>query len=216
MDYIDKLGLSIENVAWRKSGIFKPRAPAFSAPQDPAVANVLRQRAKDAKVDLAFVGVDTALRGLDVEVLKLNCSLARRVCEAFLSKTSSRVLEQGDDDKGIEEYRCDGRFQVIHQRPVTWCLDGAHNELSIPVTAEWCQKLVEKKGGKLYALIFAHISDHRDGARWSSILPDFLASYRSRWSSLHTIMTGMVARLMDTLEQYVRLWGELVPQTRHV
>jgi folylpolyglutamate synthase len=73
MDHIAQLGPTIEDIAWHKAGIFKHRAPAFSAPQEPGPAAVLRKRAAEKEVELTFVPVHTSLptaKVLDVPVRK--------------------------------------------------------------------------------------------------------------------------------------------------
>jgi folylpolyglutamate synthase len=52
IDHVKQLDPSIQNIAWNKGGIFKPRAPAFSAPQETAAVEVLRDRASDKGVSL--------------------------------------------------------------------------------------------------------------------------------------------------------------------
>ena len=56
-DHMHQLDPSLENVAWHKVGIFKADVPAFSAPQQNAVATMLQKRAANKEVTLEFVEV---------------------------------------------------------------------------------------------------------------------------------------------------------------
>ncbi|EXJ71697.1 folylpolyglutamate synthase, partial [Cladophialophora psammophila CBS 110553] len=47
LDYIARLGLSVENVPWHKAEIFKSGAPAFSSSQDQVVVSILYARAAE-------------------------------------------------------------------------------------------------------------------------------------------------------------------------
>ncbi|KAK1088598.1 Folylpolyglutamate synthetase [Friedmanniomyces endolithicus] len=55
LDHTNRLGNKLESIAWHKSGIFKPDAPAFSVPQQEAAARILRGRACEKSVELHFV-----------------------------------------------------------------------------------------------------------------------------------------------------------------
>lgn len=144
MDHVDQLGPSIENIAWHKAGIFKPGRPAFSALQEPAAAVVLQGRAAEKGVTLQFVGVHTGLpvhsRVLKLEVQRANCSLALALVNTFLEQRAPdayRSLKSQDILQGIEHFSWPGRFHQIVDGNFQWFLDGAHNELSGKVSAQW-------------------------------------------------------------------------------
>ncbi len=143
MDHVEQLGPSLENIAWHKAGIFKPGALAFSAPQEPAVARVLEQRAAEKGVALKFVEVDPDPPGeLGADVQKVNFSLARQVSDAFLGLRApgapgTASLTREDAAEGIRQFRWPGRFQIIRSGAGVWFLDGAHNELSVGEAAVW-------------------------------------------------------------------------------
>jgi len=61
LDYIAQLGPTIQNVAWHKSGIFKPGTPAFSASQESEASIVLQTRAAEKGAELKFVDIDSLL-----------------------------------------------------------------------------------------------------------------------------------------------------------
>lgn len=143
MDHMAQLGPTIENISWHKSGIFKPGAPAFSLAQEDEVAKVLRNRATEKNVSLEFVEDDT-LNNSDVLAIKpavqrQNASLALKLANAFLlQKEPNRTTLTSDEIReGVQEFTWIGRFQQTNQGNHTWFLDGAHNEMSVPYTAQW-------------------------------------------------------------------------------
>ena len=139
LDHITQLGPSIEDIAWHKAGIFKTDAPAFSAPQDLAVASILLGQAAEKDVILKFVGEDPSLP-IDVPVQKINCSLALALVSSFLEQKAStehRRLSPSTISQGIEKFSWPGRFQIIVEEGSQWFLDGAHNQLSLKHAADW-------------------------------------------------------------------------------
>ena len=143
-DHVNQLGPSVENIAWHKAGIFKAGAPAFSALQQSAVAEVLRTRAAEKGVPLKFVDFDSDLPDnapqLKPEVMRWNCSLARAVSDAFLERKAPMEhssLTSHDIYLGIKEFSWNGRFQLIMDGDRIWFLDGAHNKLSVKKAAQW-------------------------------------------------------------------------------
>lgn len=153
LDHAAQLGPSIENIAWHKAGIFKPETPAFSAPQDPLVAAVLQARAAEKGVELKFVDQDSSLpedaQALQESVQKTNCSLALALVNTFLKRRAppgSHHLASHSIHQGIENFSWPGRFEIIHDGSNQWFLDGAHNELSIAVAAQWFARQMSVSG----------------------------------------------------------------------
>ena len=159
MDHVLQLGPTIENIAWHKSGIFKPGSPAFSVGQEQQVATVLRRRASDKNVPLEFVE-DDIVNNSDVLAMKTavqrrNASLALKLANAFLLQkqpTSCPALTPQEIREGVERFTWIGRFQQIVQGDHRWFLDGAHNEMSVPYTAQWFADITKelRYGAKLY------------------------------------------------------------------
>jgi folylpolyglutamate synthase len=147
MDHIAQLGPTIKDIAWHKAGIFKHGAPAFSAPQEPGPAGVMRRRAAEKGVELTFVPTDTSLptnaQVLGVPVQKVNCSLALALANAFLRRTSPGNEMSADDVfQGVNSFSWPGRFETLEDGNLMWYLDGAHNGLSVKQAAEWFAKNV--------------------------------------------------------------------------
>lgn len=142
MDHVAQLGPTIEDIAWHKSGIFKPGVPAFSAPQDPGPMEVMRRRAEEKNVMLKFVSINRKLQEnkkvLAVPVQRINCSLALEVARSFLqAKASECVIDDDLIREGVENFNWPGRFEIIQDGPIQWFLDGAHNPLSLRQAARW-------------------------------------------------------------------------------
>ncbi|KAL8788262.1 MAG: hypothetical protein Q9213_001782 [Squamulea squamosa] len=143
-DHIHQLGPSLKNIAWHKAGIFKAGAPAFSAPQQDAVATVLQERAAEKEVSLEFVEICSDFPAdapqLKPEVQLLNFSLARAVSNVFLQQKAPQdniTLSSHDIIQGVQAFSWPGRFQSILDGNLAWFLDGAHNKISLEKCAQW-------------------------------------------------------------------------------
>ena len=153
MDHVLQLGPTIENIAWHKSGIFKPGVPAFSIAQSHQATAILRRRANEKNVTLEFVDDDTVNNGdvlaMRTTVQRKNASLAQKLANTFLAQkepTSCPILTPHDIREGAERLNWNGRFQQIIHGNHTWFLDGAHNEMSVPYAAQWFAEIVAKDG----------------------------------------------------------------------
>ena len=170
MDHVEMLGPSIQNIAWHKSGIFKPGATAISTVQDLTPGKVLEDRAEDKGEKLQFVQQDKRLPAdavqLKPSVQMRNASLAVAAAEAFLRRTapaSSQSLTGEDLQLGVTQWSWPGRFQIIRDDRRTWFLDAAHNEMSVKIAAEWfAESKVELTRSATRILIFSHTSELRD------------------------------------------------------
>lgn len=195
MDHIQTLGPYIENIAWHKSGIYKPSAVALSTVQDSEPAKVLVERARDKGETLHFINEDSRLPmdalQLKPPVQKKNASLAVAATEAFLERKAppeAQTLTQDDLRLGVEQWMWPGRFQIMPDDNRTWFLDAAHNEMSVPIAAQWfCETGSELNSSASRILIFSHISEHRDAAALLLSLAEALKSCNTDIS--HVIFT---------------------------
>ena len=144
MDHVEQLGPSIENIASHKAGIMKVGSPAFSTMQVPQAAAVVEDRAVDKGVNLEFVGVSSDLPddvpSLGPSVQKINASLALALTNTILKRNErSRpgILSAEDIHTGALHFSWHGRFHRILLGSQAWYLDGAHNEMSIKIAADW-------------------------------------------------------------------------------
>lgn len=153
MDHVAQLGPTIEDIAWHKSGIFKPGVPAFSAPQDPGPVSVMRRRAEAKNVPLKFVPINERLpenkKVLAVPVQRINCSLAWEVARCFLqAKAPNCVVDDDLIREGVENFSWPGRFEIIQDGQIRWFLDGAHNPLSLRQAARWFADNIDRSETK--------------------------------------------------------------------
>jgi folylpolyglutamate synthase len=160
MDHAQQLGPTVENIAWHKSGIFKPGAEAFSAVQEAAPAEVLRSRATEKDVSIQVIGDDPTLPEdgpkLKPDVQRMNCSLALAAARYVVEKKARKELGPilySDVEKGIEQFSWPGRFQVLSEPSLEWFLDGAHNEMSVAKTADWFVEMTKRYVRQLITLI---------------------------------------------------------------
>ncbi|KAF3936553.1 hypothetical protein ABW19_dt0202585 [Dactylella cylindrospora] len=172
LDHVAQLGPTIRDIAWHKAGIMKPTAPAFSAPQEPEVAEVLKSRAAEKGVDLRFVDADSSLPpnlgALDAPVQRINSSVAAALAGAFLNAKATpeqQSLTPEDISEGIRKFSWPGRFQIISEGANKWFLDGAHNDISVQQAAGWFARSSAKVDDShhLHILIYTHFSEERDG-----------------------------------------------------
>lgn len=169
MDHVAMLGPSIEDIAWHKSGIFKPGAVALSTIQDDAAAaRILESRAKQVGETLSFSNdndkrLPSEAIQLKPSVQRKNASLALAAADALLRQKGHQELTTEDIRTGIEQWSWPGRFQVLPDGNRTWFLDAAHNEMSISIAVQWfVESGVDPDAKATRLLIFSHVSELRD------------------------------------------------------
>lgn len=143
IDHVKLLGSSLKEIAWHKSGIFKPNVPAFtSSGQRSEALEVLHERAAERNcslqicppLDKYLLDENRQIRlGIKGEVQKMNASLALQICHQFLrsreadlpERFTGLTLRNGEpreadgfrlDDEyleAIEECKWRGRYEVI-------------------------------------------------------------------------------------------------------
>ncbi|EON62530.1 hypothetical protein W97_01753 [Coniosporium apollinis CBS 100218] len=151
IDHVAMLGNTLGEIAWHKSGIFKPGAMALTVPQPEEAMAVLRQRAADRGVNLHVVDrhpeLGTLKLGLSADFQKTNASLAIAVAAAHLralghtdipdvSAISASRLPT-EFRKGLEQVRWPGRCEIRKERNLAWHIDGGHTLDSIEVAGRW-------------------------------------------------------------------------------
>lgn len=151
LDHVEQLGPTIDNIAWHKSGIFKPGAPAFSVPQETGPSGVLKRRAAERNTSLHFsspiecLPTDNGI--LSVPAQRMNCSLGLDLAKTFLQlKAPGHTICPDDVIDGIKNFSWIGRFEVINDGASQWFVDGAHNSLSLEQTAAWYATNVNAAG----------------------------------------------------------------------
>lgn len=147
-DHEKWLGASVEEIAREKVGIIKPGATVISAPQEPAVEEIVRQACAEAGATCRFLGQDIDLVSRQVGVggqvitvrtpaatyedipLPLlgahqasNAALALAAVEAF---NAGRALEAQIVEDGFAAATSPGRLEVVRSSP-SIIVDAAHN-----------------------------------------------------------------------------------------
>ncbi|RAK93004.1 folylpolyglutamate synthase [Aspergillus costaricaensis CBS 115574] len=170
LDHLDQLGPTVESIAWHKSGIFKPGAPALSVPQEESPSEVLHARAAEKHTSLTIVllnpNLPTDSNVLGIPVQRLNCSLAIELARTFLkAKAPDHVIKPEDISTAMRNICLIGRFEIINDPDgqSQWFVDGAHNTLSLEKTAEWFSDITKRSEEQTHrVLIFSHFSKDRD------------------------------------------------------
>lgn len=193
LDHIDMLGPTIENIAWHKSGIYKPGAIALSTSQNPAPAKVLGGRSQAVGTEVAFVDLDYRLPmdsvPLQPLVQRKNASLALAVTEAFLNvkkSPASGALTKDDIALGVQQWIWPGRFQTISDNRLTWLLDAAHNDMSVKIAAEWFSEVsahLQESASRV--LVFSHLNELRDSV---SLLRCLAATLKATGIDIHHVV----------------------------
>lgn len=157
VDHVAMLGASVEDIAWHKAGILKPSVRAFTRRLDaqPAVMDVLRQRAADRRASLVEVddaaverwgGVEGSLGG---DFQKRNQALAALAVREHLGLNRGSIIPYAalrdlPDElaQGLRDARIRGRCEMVEQPDLTWLLDGAHTTESLDQVAAWLARLL--------------------------------------------------------------------------
>lgn len=129
LEHTDKLGDSLEEIAREKTGIIKPQAIVFSAPQDEKVIGVIRDvcRERNAKLYEAGSNMDYSRKDLQLNLLGRH-----QVENAALAVSMLKYINIKEDAirKGLKNVSWPGRLQVVQKEPCV-VLDGAQNVASI-------------------------------------------------------------------------------------
>ncbi|KAK3329110.1 Mur ligase [Apodospora peruviana] len=162
IDHVYVLGDTVDKIAWHKAGIMKTGSPAFTIEQVPSAAQVLKDRAKEKKVELKVLDIDSRLQGVnvrpDANFQRKNASLAIALAETTIAKLdpSFSLDPQGplpnEFVDGLEQVVWRGRCEVKEERDVVWHVDGAHTVDSLKMAARWFVDECKKPGPKV--LIF--------------------------------------------------------------
>ncbi|XP_059619847.1 folylpolyglutamate synthase, mitochondrial [Phlebotomus argentipes] len=179
LDHTHILGNSLEEIAWQKAGIIKPKSHVFTVNQPSGCLEVIEKRAQEKKAILTVVPDFSTYTfnhmprsNVETKVQRLNTSLAIQLSNDWLQHYRLTRLPRKvnlvksiseEISLGIENTRWPGRCQMIpfHKRRIF--LDGAHTVESIQVCAEWfADKTVKNNNPK--CLIF-NVTGCRDSKK---------------------------------------------------
>jgi len=148
MDHMDRLGDTIEKIAWEKAGIIKTGCPVVSGATG-AAAKVIAEQAYEKGAPLrdsskyrynirskSLTGYvfDTNIGGLHYDGIELSMAGVHQVQNAItalcvLSLLHEKKLIRWDEDalrKGMKAARLEARFHIVSENPLI-IFDGAHN-----------------------------------------------------------------------------------------
>ncbi|XP_054164338.1 folylpolyglutamate synthase, mitochondrial-like isoform X2 [Oppia nitens] len=160
LDHCQLLGNTIDQIAWHKSGIFKPSTPAFTVEQPLAAMKVLKSRSQEKKCSLYVcpllslyphsVPVNLGIKG---DCQRLNASLALQLANTWLNKDNDKYHIQNLITKdgtfadifplnrkqllGLSSCVWPGRCQILRQNNCIYFLDGAHTYESLANCSKW-------------------------------------------------------------------------------
>lgn len=178
LDHQEYLGDTIEAIAYEKAAIIRPRVTAISAPQSPAVLEVIGKRSSAVGVELvvngcrALAAKATADGHLEVtfqsnqdryEQVTLGLRGRHQITNACLAIQLAESLRRRGFEvsnpaivKGLEATQHAGRLSFYAGSPAV-LLDGAHNPSAALVLREYLDEFV----GAPVTLIFGAMSDKR-------------------------------------------------------
>ncbi|GAA82372.1 folylpolyglutamate synthase [Aspergillus luchuensis IFO 4308] len=219
LDHLDQLGPTVESIAWHKSGIFKPGAPALSVPQEDSPSEVLHARAAEKNTSLTIVPLNPDLptdsSALGIPVQRLNCSLALELARTFLkAKAPDQAIKPADISTALRNIFLIGRFEIINDPDgqSQWFVDGAHNTLSLEKTAEWFSDITKRSAEQTHRiLIFSHFSKDRDGLALLECLAESLTEQDALPD--HVIFTTYVERADKSQFEKMDKVKDILPTT---
>jgi len=235
MEHADMLGGTVAEIAREKAGIFKRSVPAFTASDDPAVLEVLRDLAQEAGTTLHWVEPPSGRTTLDGARLRVetelwgglelasplvgghqlrNIALAVRALEGLPPEwvPSAAAIREG-----VLRTRVPGRFQVEREGELLWIFDAAHN----PDGAKALAKTLQSVGPPRPRVAVLSVLADKD---WSGLLHELAGSAdhfiltipgsapeHRRWdpeAAAHLLPSGntrVVRDLREALETAVRI-----------
>ncbi|XP_041374031.1 folylpolyglutamate synthase, mitochondrial-like isoform X8 [Gigantopelta aegis] len=173
LDHFDRLGDTIEKIAWHKAGIFKKGVPALTVSHPPEADAVLFERSQEIGAPLyrvptlhEFCAAGQQIRlGIEGNVQFVNAGLALHLCRVFIhriNKESQYVYDvwsvpsvkdvpmlpvyqlSPDEIQGLARCSWPGRTQTICRPRLTYFLDGAEIEHSMRPCVQWFSEKSEK------------------------------------------------------------------------
>ncbi|PYH32513.1 folylpolyglutamate synthase [Aspergillus neoniger CBS 115656] len=200
LDHLDQLGPTLESIAWHKSGIIKPGAPALSVPQEASPSEVLHARAAEKNTSLTIVPLNPNL--------PTDSNQARK--DILKAKAPDHVIEPEDISTAMRDISLIGRFEIIDDPDgqSQWFVDGAHNTLSLEKTAEWFSDITKRSAEQKHRiLILSHFSKDRDGLALLECLAESLTEQDALPD--HVIFTTYIERADKSEKMDKEMYNEI-------
>lgn len=164
-DHMNVLGKTLQEIAYEKSGIIKPKVPVICAMQHPDVMQIIKQHCKNAGAQLitappvnilshSLFG-QTFKSGLNT--YKINAPGEHQALNAVLAVCAAQCLEINGDAIiiGLEKAQLKCRTQYIRGVPDI-LIDGAHNAAAVEALIKVLDAYFE---GRDKVLLFACMAD---------------------------------------------------------
>lgn len=168
LDHCEQLGPDLICIAREKAGVLSPGCLAFSAPQEAAVAEVLRRAAEASGAELRWVEPLAAVAaggpplGLPGAIQRSNAAVAVGMAWALAERAwpiGAAPLTAAAVQAGLAAARWPGRLETRRFQGLELLLDGAHN----PPAAAMLRRELDRRGtGRRLWLL--GIQRHKDGA----------------------------------------------------
>ena len=130
LDHTEYLGNTFEQIAYEKSGIFKPNVPALTTEDKPECQKVMELVADYMNTPLCFIDCqETDVLRWNGMTLHLNPPLYQAKNLSLALETLNVLgiwLEENEIQEVIDHFQWAGRFMVLRKAPLV-LLDGAHN-----------------------------------------------------------------------------------------
>ena len=199
LDHQEFLGSTLTAIAAEKAGVIKPGRPVVSGCEHPEAREVVRQKCREAGVDLIETaglgaarnlfqlegryGFDLPMDGGDLTAITLQMAGKFQVKNAVMAATAAGQLVRAGFHispqairEGLQAASWPGRLEIIRQRPLI-LLDGAHNPAAAREVAEFIQSHC---AGRKLRLVYASMRDKAIGEISRILFPLAEAVYLTR------------------------------------
>ena len=178
LDHQEFLGNTLTAIAAEKAGVIKPGRPVVSGCEHPEVREVIRQKCREAGVELIETrglqaasnlfhldgrySFDLQMEGCSLAGITLQMAGRFQIRNAIAAAAAARQLFKAGFQippesirEGLQAARWPGRLEIVRQRPLI-LLDGAHNTAAAREVAEFVQRHFE---GRRLRLVYASMQD---------------------------------------------------------
>lgn len=199
LDHQEFLGNTLAAIAGEKAGVVKPGRLVVSGCEQPEVCQVIRQKCREAGVELIETGglsaagnlfhldgrygFDLLMEGFELPGITLHVAGRFQVKNAVVAAVAARQLGTAGFHitpdairEGLRTAAWPGRLEIVRQRPLI-LLDGAHNPAAAAEVARFVQRHVE---GRKLRLVYASMRDKAIGEISSILFPLAQAVYLTR------------------------------------
>ena len=223
-DHMDKLGDTLDQIAFEKAGIVKPGVPVISAPQEPEAAAVIERVCARREAPLRAFGRDIHLtssgdtfdlrtwrrehRGLTVPLpgahQRENAATAVGIIDA-LSEQGIEISEDAVRD-GLRSLTLSGRIEVVAERP-TVIIDCAHTVESARVLT---RTLAESFPRRRLVLVVSIASDKDVAGFLRTVVP---CADEVVLTTMNNPRSSQPAALLETVREFSRVECICEPDT---